>query len=56
VKRPEWAIEIAVKAGIPLKIAAKVDPVDVQFWEETLKPLVEKHSDLVEYVSWAFSK
>jgi glycosyltransferase involved in cell wall biosynthesis len=50
VKRPEWAIQIAVKAGIPLRIAAKLDKVDVTFWEQEVKPLVEKHSDLVEYI------
>jgi hypothetical protein len=27
-KRPDRAIEIAKRAGIPLKIAAKVDPAD----------------------------
>lgn len=50
VKRPEWAIEIAAKAGIPLKIAAKVDKADIQHWEEVVKPLIEKHSDVVEYI------
>lgn len=50
VKRPEWAIEIAVRAGLPLKIAAKVDKVDLQYWLEQVKPLVDKHADLVEYI------
>jgi glycosyltransferase involved in cell wall biosynthesis len=50
VKRPEWAIQIAVKAGIPLRIAAKVDKVDTAHWEQEVKPLIEKHSDLVQFI------
>ncbi|TIT17121.1 MAG: glycosyltransferase family 4 protein, partial [Mesorhizobium sp.] len=33
-KGPETAIEIAARAGIPLKIAAKIDKVDQSFWKE----------------------
>jgi len=40
-KRPDRAIEIAVRAGAPLKIAAKVDPADVDYWEQKIRPLVE---------------
>jgi glycosyltransferase involved in cell wall biosynthesis len=37
-KRVDLAIEVALKAGIPLKIAAKVDPVDVEYFETLIKP------------------
>jgi glycosyltransferase involved in cell wall biosynthesis len=48
-KRPDWAIEIAVRAGMPLKIAAKVDRVDQVYWEENIRPMVERHPN-VEYI------
>lgn len=37
-KRPDWAIDIARKAGVPLKIAAKVDPTDRCFFEQVVRP------------------
>jgi glycosyltransferase involved in cell wall biosynthesis len=48
-KGPERAIEIAVRAGLPLKIAAKIDKVDREYWQEVVKPLIEAHPQ-VEYV------
>ena len=48
-KRPDRAIEIAVRTGMPLKIAAKIDKVDEAYWQSTIKPLVDAH-DNVEYV------
>lgn len=48
-KRPDHAIEIAVRAGLPLKIAAKIDKVDRDYWEDTIRPLIAAHSD-VEYI------
>lgn len=39
-KRPDRAISIAVKAGMKLKIAAKVDAVDRVYFESTVKPLL----------------
>lgn len=47
-KGPAKAIEIAIKSGIELKIAAKVDPVDQSYFEEVIKPMT-KHP-LVDYV------
>ena len=47
-KRPDRAIEIAKRAGIPLKIAAKVDPADQSYFEDVIEPLLE-HA-LVEFV------
>jgi glycosyltransferase involved in cell wall biosynthesis len=47
-KRPDHAIEIARRAGIPLKIAAKVDRVDQAYFDEVIRPLLR--DPLVEYV------
>jgi glycosyltransferase involved in cell wall biosynthesis len=48
-KRPDHAIEIAAKTGMPLKIAAKVDRVDQAYWEEKIGPMVKAHAN-VEFV------
>jgi glycosyltransferase involved in cell wall biosynthesis len=40
-KRADRAIAIARAAGIPLKIAAKVDLVDEDYFRETIAPLLE---------------
>jgi glycosyltransferase involved in cell wall biosynthesis len=47
-KRLDRAIEIAHAVGFPLKIAAKVDAVDVEYFESKIKPLL-KSSD-IEFV------
>ena len=39
-KRPDWAIEIAQRTGLPLRIAAKVDRADQQYFEERIRPLL----------------
>jgi len=41
-KRPDRAIEIARRAGLKLKIAAKVDPQDRNYFEHTVKPLLSQ--------------
>jgi glycosyltransferase involved in cell wall biosynthesis len=41
-KGPETAIQIARAAGIPLKIAAKVDRVDERYFRETIAPLLNE--------------
>ncbi len=48
-KRPDLAIEIAAMAGVPLKIAAKVDRVDQAYWDEKIQPMVRAHSN-VEFI------
>src|SRR5690606_27710993 len=48
-KRPDRAIEIAVRTGMPLKIAAKIDKVDEAYWYQEIKPLVDRY-DNVEYI------
>ncbi len=47
-KKVESAITIAVQAGLPLKIAAKVDKLDASYFEHEIKPLM-KHP-LVEFL------
>ena len=39
-KRPDRAIEIAKRAGVKLKIAAKVDRVDQDYFEDVIRPLL----------------
>lgn len=48
-KRPDRAIEIALRSGMPLKIAAKIDHVDQPYWKERIEPLVKAHAN-VDYV------
>ena len=40
-KRPDRAIQIARSLGVPLKIAAKVDRVDENYYREVIAPLLE---------------
>ncbi len=47
-KRPDRAIEIAKRTGIPLKIAAKVDKVDEDYFRNFIKPMLK--TSLVEFI------
>jgi glycosyltransferase involved in cell wall biosynthesis len=47
-KRVDRAIEIARRLGMELKIAAKIDAVDREYYETTIKPLLNDPS--VEYI------
>ncbi len=49
-KGPDRAIRIAQRAGLPLKIAAKVDAVDRAYFETVVEPMLRAHSDLVTFV------
>ncbi len=40
-KAPDAAIRIAAKAGVQLKIAAKVDKVDQQYFDERIAPMLQ---------------
>ncbi len=40
-KGPKQAIEIAKATGIPLKMAGKIDPVDVEFFDREIKPSID---------------
>ncbi len=48
-KGVDRAIRIAVRCGIPLKIAAKVDRADQEYYDEVISPLI-KASPLVEFI------
>lgn len=48
-KRPDRAIEIAARADLPLKIAARIDKVDRPYWDMVVAPLVARHSN-VEFI------
>ncbi len=48
-KRPDRAIEIATRVGLPLKIAAKVDKADREYWEEVIRPMLAGNPH-VEYI------
>ncbi len=41
-KRPDLAIEIAGRAGLPLKIAAKVDKADREYFDQVVRPLLSQ--------------
>ncbi|MBV8740928.1 MAG: glycosyltransferase family 4 protein [Sinobacteraceae bacterium] len=47
-KRPDLAIQLALRAGMPLKIAAKVDNADKEYFDNSVKPLLK--SSLIEFV------
>ena len=47
-KRPDQAIEIAKQSGLPLRIAAKVDPADQNYFEAGMEPLL--NHPLMEFV------
>jgi glycosyltransferase involved in cell wall biosynthesis len=47
-KRCDRAIEIAIAANTPLRIAAKVDKADEKYFEQKIKPLMEH--PLIEYI------
>jgi glycosyltransferase involved in cell wall biosynthesis len=47
-KGVDRAIKIAIRCGIPLKIAAKIDPADQDYYDEVMRPLMDH--PLVEYV------
>jgi glycosyltransferase involved in cell wall biosynthesis len=47
-KRVDRAIRISIRANRPLKIAAKVDPVDKNYFETVIRPLLDH--PLVEFI------
>ncbi len=49
-KRVDRAIEIARRTGMPLKIAAKVDPNDFSYYKEKIEPLLDEAGSLVEFI------
>jgi glycosyltransferase involved in cell wall biosynthesis len=47
-KRVDRAIEIAKRLDVPIKVAAKVDDLDVEYFETTIRPLLDH--PLVEFI------
>ena len=47
-KAPDEAIRVARRAGLPIKLAAKIDKVDEAYFEAVVKPLLKEPG--VEYV------
>lgn len=47
-KGVDRAIKIAIRCGIPLKIAAKVDRADQDYYDEIIRPLLDH--PLIEYI------
>lgn len=47
-KCPDQAIELAKRTGLPLRIAAKVDPADQQYYRAQIEPLLDH--PLVEFI------
>lgn len=47
-KSPDVAVRVAKTVGLPLKIAAKIDPVDREYFETHIAPLLAH--PLIEYV------
>jgi glycosyltransferase involved in cell wall biosynthesis len=49
-KRVDRAIRIARRVGMPLKIAAKVDAADRDYYKNQIEPLLRKSGSLVEFI------
>ena len=47
-KRPDLAIELAKRLGLPLKMAAKVDPADRDYFAREIEPLLDH--PLIEFI------
>ena len=47
-KRPDRAIEIAIKSGLPLKMAAKVDHADRDYFAKVVEPMIDH--PLIEFI------
>jgi glycosyltransferase involved in cell wall biosynthesis len=58
-KRPDLAIAVAKRLGLPLRIAAKVDPSDRKYFEDKIRPslnhpLIEFIGEVDERQKWQF--
>jgi glycosyltransferase involved in cell wall biosynthesis len=47
-KRPDQAIQLAKRTGLPLRIAAKVDPADRDYYNSEIEPLLDH--PLIEFI------
>ncbi len=48
-KRPDRAINIAARTKMPLRMASKIDKVDREYFDESIKPLIDANQDLVSF-------
>jgi glycosyltransferase involved in cell wall biosynthesis len=51
IKAPHLAIEVAKRAGVPLKIAGEIQPCFESYWETEVKPHVD--GKFIEYIGEA---
>jgi glycosyltransferase involved in cell wall biosynthesis len=49
-KRPDRAIELARDVGMRLIVAAKVDPVDQDYFDHAIDPLIRSQPSLIEFI------
>lgn len=49
-KRPDLAIEIARRAGLPLRMAAKIHPGETSYFNDEIRPLIDANRDVVDYL------
>lgn len=49
-KRVDRAIEVARRTGRTLRVAAKIDRVDQEYFKETIEPLMRSAGSLVEFI------
>lgn len=49
-KRPDRAIEIARRAGLPLKMAAKVHPGEHDYFHREIEPILQASREFVDYL------
>jgi glycosyltransferase involved in cell wall biosynthesis len=49
-KGVDRAVEIVCRAKKKLKVAARIDPKDEEYFHQTIEPLFQKHKDCVEFV------
>jgi glycosyltransferase involved in cell wall biosynthesis len=49
-KRPDLAIEIAQRAEMKLKMAARIFPADRDYFHSTVEPLLQEAADRVEFI------
>jgi len=49
-KRTRPAIELARDVGMRLVIAAKIDPVDQDYYDHAIAPLIAAHPSLIEFI------
>ncbi|MEC5406090.1 glycosyltransferase family 4 protein [Paraburkholderia sp. MPAMCS5] len=48
-KRPDLAIDIAKRAGLPLKMACKLHPGEREYFAQQIEPLLARSRDFTEY-------